>query len=121
MQTDTNKERLDSCLQLVGKLMVKITCLVILIAVIGCQQMSRNAYVNTHVLDDSTKVNILAGNINFGMTEEQVFASWGGPWNVVTSVGRWGEVSEWTYGAVGSPITYLYFENGVLTSWQTSY
>ena len=121
MQTDTNKRRLDSYLLPVGKLIVKTICLFILIAAIGCQQMSRKAYVDTHVLDDSTKANILAGNISFGMTEEQVLASWGGSWNVVTSVGQWGEVSEWTYGAVGSPITYLYFENGVLTSWQTCY
>jgi len=105
------------------KLIVKITCLIILIMAIGCLQMSRKAYVDTHVLDDSTKANILAGHITFGMTEEQVLASWGGPWNVVKSVGQWGEISEWTYGAAGSgtAIAYLYFENGVLASWQNGY
>ncbi|MCK4600399.1 hypothetical protein KAU37_11375 [Candidatus Bipolaricaulota bacterium] len=59
--------------------------------------------------------------IQTGMTEEMVRASWGGPTRIHRSVGSWGVHEQWVYGTYskyGSP-TYLYFENGRLTSWQT--
>lgn len=58
---------------------------------------------------------ILQGKIRLGMTKEQVIASWGKPERVNRSVGTWGIHEQWVYGTFGP---YLYFENGILTSWQ---
>lgn len=60
---------------------------------------------------------ISAGKISLGMTKEQVIASWGKPDDINRSVGSWGVHEQWVYG---NPYrNYLYFENGILTSWQT--
>ncbi len=50
-----------------------------------------------------------------GMTTEQVTLSWGWPEHINRSVGKWGEHEQWVYGS-----TYLYFENGIMTSFQES-
>lgn len=52
-------------------------------------------------------------NISMGMTEKQVLASWGRPSNINRTVGPWGVHEQWVYSG-----SYLYFENGRLTSWQ---
>lgn len=52
--------------------------------------------------------------VQIGMTEEQVILSWGRPKRINESVGRWGRHEQWVY----SDSTYIYFENGILTSWQ---
>ncbi|MDA3971632.1 MAG: hypothetical protein PF442_09805 [Desulfobulbaceae bacterium] len=49
-----------------------------------------------------------------GMTKEQVLLSWGEPKKRNTSVGSWGVHEQWVYGS-----QYLYFKNGVLSSYQT--
>lgn len=51
-----------------------------------------------------------------GMTEEQVKTSWGWPASTHASVGRWGKREQWVFGE--SPASYLYFDNGKLSSWQ---
>jgi hypothetical protein len=51
-----------------------------------------------------------------GMTEDQVTASWGQPTRINASGGRWGKHEQWIFGE--SRASYLYFENGRLTSWQ---
>lgn len=53
--------------------------------------------------------------IRIGMTKEQVIASWGKPQSINESVGTWGKHEQWVYNS-----QYLYFENGILTSFQTS-
>jgi len=58
---------------------------------------------------------ILAHQVALGMTTEQVLLSWGNPNDVNRSVGSWGVHEQWVYGY--SSRTYLYFENGILTSW----
>ena len=81
---------------------------------------TRQDYVNAHQeLDASIKARILEGNVTLGMTQEQVIASWGKPHDINRSAGEWGVHEQWVYGrnAKGN-ITYLYFENGRLTSWQ---
>lgn len=57
---------------------------------------------------------VAQGKIAIGMTPEMAKAAWGEPEKVNTSVGSWGVNEQWVYG-IGS---YLYFENGKLTSWQ---
>lgn len=58
---------------------------------------------------------VLNGKIFIGMTKQQVIESWGKPDDINRTVGRWGVHEQWVYGNYG---TYLYFEDGILTSWQ---
>jgi len=53
------------------------------------------------------------GKIKIGMTQEMVLLSWGQPKDVNKMVGEWGVHEQWVYGT-----NYLYFENGVLSSYQ---
>lgn len=57
---------------------------------------------------------IKEGEIFLGMTTEQVRLSWGLPKDINRSIGAWGIHEQWVYG----DYTYLYFENGILTSFQ---
>lgn len=56
---------------------------------------------------------ILERKIWIGMTDELAIESWGKPNDINRSVGSWGVHEQWVYSS-----TYLYFENGILTSWQ---
>lgn len=56
---------------------------------------------------------IIDRKVQIGMTAEQVTMSWGKPERNNRSVGLWGVHEQWIYGD-----TYLYFQNGVLTSYQ---
>ena len=58
---------------------------------------------------------IIEKKISIGMTPEQTTLSWGKPKRVNESVGSYGRHEQWIYGH-----TYVYFQNGVLTSWQSS-
>ena len=53
------------------------------------------------------------GEVRIGMTTEQCRAAWGRPERVNRSVGSYGVHEQWVYGR-----TYLYFEDGVMTSFQ---
>ena len=59
---------------------------------------------------------ILDGKIWLGMTDEMARESWGIPDDINRTVGSWGVNEQWVYGEYSR--TYLYFENGKLTSWQ---
>ncbi len=48
-----------------------------------------------------------------GQTTTVVRRNMGSPDDINRSVGRWGVHEQWVYGN-----KYLYFENGILTSWQ---
>lgn len=61
---------------------------------------------------------ILGGRIILGMTEEMVIASWGNPKEVNRTVYSFGVHKQYIYGNDIRYRKYLYFENGVLTSWQ---
>lgn len=56
---------------------------------------------------------ILDEKIWLGMTDKMARESWGNPKEINRSVGSWGIHEQWIYNN-----TYLYFENGLLTSWQ---
>ena len=56
---------------------------------------------------------IWAGKVKLGMRTDEVIASWGYPEDIHRTVGSWGVHEQWVYGR-----TYLYFEDGLLTSWQ---
>lgn len=76
----------------------------------------RETYVNAHPeLSEENRNNILTGMIQIGMTADQVEASCGKPSSGVNStVTSRGRREQWVYDNC-----YLYFENGVLTSYQT--
>jgi hypothetical protein len=59
---------------------------------------------------------ILERKVMRGMTAEQARLAWGKPSNINSNVGSWGTHEQWVYDGGN----YLYFENGKLTSWQTS-
>lgn len=67
--------------------------------------------INIYGTEIATK--ILAGKIWLGMTSEMTKESWGSPDKNNRTVGTWGVHEQWIYGD-----TYVYFENGILTSWQ---
>lgn len=51
-----------------------------------------------------------------GMTKEMCRESWGEPDDINVSIGTWGRHEQWVYGETYS--SYLYFENGKLTTIQ---
>src|SRR5262245_29539187 len=59
---------------------------------------------------------VIEKKIRMGMTEEQVIAAWGKPAKINKTVGSWGLHEQWVYDTSN----YLYFENGMLKSWQTT-
>jgi hypothetical protein len=73
---------------------------------------------------------ILYGKLVRGMTENEVSLVWLPPTSVNTSEGVWGKHEQWVYdrgmtvfggnpyGDANPGRYYLYFENGVLSSWQ---
>lgn len=64
---------------------------------------------------DSEKIRlILNGKIRIGMNQEEVIASWGKPRDINRTVSQYLIHEQWVYGNN----KYLYFESGVLRSWQ---
>jgi hypothetical protein len=55
-----------------------------------------------------------SGKVFIGMTKEQAEITMGKPYDINRTVGSYGTHEQWCYrGSI-----YLYFDNGVLTSWQ---
>ena len=61
---------------------------------------------------------IIDGKVKRGMTKEQAIYSWGRPDDINSSTGSWGTHDQWVYNRGELSTQYLYFENGILTSWQ---
>lgn len=55
---------------------------------------------------------IIDGRVKIGFTKKMCEEAWGEPNEINKSIGSWGVHEQWVYG-LGS---YLYFENGKLTS-----
>jgi hypothetical protein len=76
----------------------------------------REGFVNAHPkLSKKNRAAILTGDVIAGMAPDQVTASWNEPERKNRTVGKWGTNEQWIYGS-----TYIYFENGIVTSWQDS-
>lgn len=120
-----------------GKTMkrVMLTLIICLMLVSGCAELynasflagsyeqrvasRRQQYINANPeLPAKTVECILAGKIFMGMTTSQVEASWGHPYPVNRSVGSWGTHEQWIYRVSKYTTHYLYFSDGILTSWQ---
>ena len=71
-----------------------------------------NTLIIAYGKTDGTK--IWGGQIWIGMTDTMAYLSKGTPNDINKSVGSWGTNEQWVYGGG----LYLYFENGILTSWQ---
>ena len=63
--------------------------------------------------ENGEKIN--SGSYWIGMTKDMAIESLGNPETVNSSVGSWGVNEQWVYYSL-----YLYFDNGVLTSYQSS-
>jgi len=61
---------------------------------------------------------IRAGKVQIGFTTEQVVCAWGRPSDINRTVGSWGVHEQWVYQHGDCSMTCLYFEDGVLTSFQ---
>jgi len=61
---------------------------------------------------------ILKGDIRIGFTPEQVTLSWGRPDHINTTRTLVGVHEQWVYGESPFPNSYVYFENGVVKSWE---
>lgn len=67
---------------------------------------------------DKVKEAIKNGQFFLGMTVQQVVASFGRlPDDVNSTTGSWGVHDQYIWEEMGGT-QYLYFENGILTSWQ---
>jgi len=73
----------------------------------------KNSLIKKYGADAASK--ILQGRIWLGMTDEMARESKGRPDKNNRSVGSWGIHEQWVYEDRDE---YLYFENGILTSWQ---
>lgn len=87
----------------------------------------RQIAVNKHPeWKEEIKQAILEGTVLIGMTEEQVKVNWGKPDKINTTVSYLRKHEQWIYGYRKSygdtsywvPKEYLYFDNGILTSFQ---
>lgn len=63
--------------------------------------------------DEETAILIHQRRVRIGMTDEQCRAAWGRPRDINRSVGSYGVHEQWCYNG-----SYLYFEDGILTSFQ---
>lgn len=61
---------------------------------------------------------IAEGKVVLGMTKAMCKDAWGEPDDIHTSIGSWGTHEQWVYDYEYSSDSYLYFENGKLTSIQ---
>ena len=86
----------------------------------------RNTYIKFHP-ETSVKMKeiILSGSIAIGMTKEQAIASWGKPQKNNRTVTKYGVREQWCYGVYSDSWetylhvhTYVYFNDGKLSSWQ---
>lgn len=59
---------------------------------------------------------MLEGRVKLGWNKQMCRESWGEPDDINRTIGSWGTHEQWVYGEYDC--SYLYFENGVLTSIQ---
>lgn len=82
------------------------------------EQQKRTFLRNEKQYPDTVIDIILKESLAAGMTKEQVLYSWGRPNDRYESGGLAGVHERWTYIRFDSKTQYLYFDNGVLTSWR---
>jgi len=76
-----------------------------------------NQYVQNHSTDQ-IKEAVAKRQLIIGMNQVEVHASIGLPHDKNKTVGAWGVHEQWIYLTDGYDRMYLYFEDGILSSWQ---
>lgn len=74
----------------------------------------KDKYLSAHEVSPELRNSILSGNPALGMNKEQVMATMGEPSRINRETNQFGTTEQWVYGEK----TYLYFESGILKSWQ---
>jgi len=74
-------------------------------------------YIQKHPERLEFKNAILEKKIRIGMNKDEVRLSWGEPWDINRTVTTHGTSEQWIYGSLNYA-NYLYFDDGILTSWQ---
>ncbi len=91
----------------------------------GIRRRNKNKEEMVNLLNDLSKTlwplqiqnDILRGYIRTGFTPEQVVLSWGSPDHINTTRTLVGVHEQWVYGESPFPYSYVYFENGLVKSW----
>lgn len=66
--------------------------------------------------------NDFEAKVHRGMKREEAPVLFGiPPSHINTLEGSWGRQEQWEYGFGEGSVVYLYFQNGVLDTWQTSW
>jgi hypothetical protein len=68
--------------------------------------------------DNDDIVTVACGWIREGLSAQQIRESWGAPDHINRSQGSFGVHEQWVYGESG--YAYVYLEDGIVSSWQTS-
>ncbi len=76
--------------------------------------IQRTADLQLGILNPDQQETIKKQRIQLGMTPCMAIAAWGRPDDINRSVGSFGVHEQWVY-----PANYLYFQDGVLTSFQS--
>jgi hypothetical protein len=77
----------------------------------------RSDYIESHPgLSESTRNAVKKGLVQVGLLPEEIEASWGPPSRKNISDGAYGRREQWVYG----DSTYVYFDDGKVTSWSIS-
>lgn len=92
----------------------------------GIRRHNKNREEMKNVLQSLSKtpwsmqiqIDILRGEIRIGFTPEQVTLAWGRPDHINTTRTLVGVHEQWVYGETPFPNSYIYFENGVVKSWE---
>lgn len=72
------------------------------------------------IVDNGKSTGLIKGNVKIGMSKDDVIWSWGKPTKINDSYVA-GHVNEqWVYDRGNFRSQYLYFEDGLLKSWQNS-
>ncbi|MDD5108867.1 MAG: hypothetical protein PHC29_05095 [Candidatus Omnitrophica bacterium] len=70
-------------------------------------------YFKEHPERLAFKDEVINKKIRIGMAKEEVLLSWGKPGDINRTVTQYSTHEQWVYSK-----QYLYFENGILTTWQ---
>jgi hypothetical protein len=92
----------------------------------GIRRANKNKEEMRNLLKDLSRTlwpiriqtDILKGYIRIGFTPEQVVLSWGQPDHVNKTRTLVGIHEQWVYGETPFPNAYVYFENGLVKSWE---
>jgi ribosomal protein L13 len=92
----------------------------------GIRRSNKNKEEMRNLLQELSKTSwplqiqndILGGYIRIGFTPEQVVLSWGRPDHINTTKTLVGVHEQWVYGENPFPNSYVYFENGLVNSWE---